>query len=620
MSITKIFAAGLICAASVTAVFAQYYVDPCTHTAKLSATAAGAQEFTGNSNGNKSLAGTDYGYEMWTEGGNNNKLIWFGPDQGGGAAFRTEWNNPNDYLGRVGYFMNQGKAWTQYKNMYCEYNYTRSANGTGGGYSYIGLYGWTKNPQIEWYIVEDWFGSGIFNNAGILGTKKGEFTASNGATYHIWRNTRPAGSGNILNDGQAFPQYFSVRQRDNSGTTTATNTCGTIYVNEHFAEFEKISDMKMGTDLYEVKFLVEAGGGTGWFEATYLKLTQEDVERGSVSPGNFSLVTYTSPANGGEVTKSSAPAGGYAPGASVTLTAAAKDGWKFAEWTGDHTGKTNPAEITMNANKSITARFEPTGEGNNIIKSGDFPSSSIIGASDKKEDPAYHWILGQGNNWGNSNASTTVSSNSVEIIINTIGAQSYQPQLVQYGVPLENGMKYKLTFTAKAAAARKIVASFQKATDPWTDYAVDSFSLTTSNADYEMVFTMSAASDPAAQFAFNVGQTTDNVTISNVKLVYAVTSSIGDMKIPQANVKKSSLRVTAKKSAINVKFKAKSIGTTELRLYGLKGNLVSKTNLQTVSGKSYSHTFDAGKIPNGFYVVSVQSNGSIDRSKVVMPK
>jgi len=31
--------------------------------------------------------------------------------------------------------------------------------------------------------------------------------------------------------------------------------------------------------MYEAKFLVEAGGGTGWLEFTYLKLTQEDNPR-----------------------------------------------------------------------------------------------------------------------------------------------------------------------------------------------------------------------------------------------------------------------------------------------------------------------------------------------------
>jgi hypothetical protein len=32
-------------------------------------------------------------------------------------------------------------------------------------------------------------------------------------------------------------------------------------------------------NMYEAKFLVEAGSGTGWLELSYLKLTQEDNPR-----------------------------------------------------------------------------------------------------------------------------------------------------------------------------------------------------------------------------------------------------------------------------------------------------------------------------------------------------
>jgi hypothetical protein len=34
--------------------------------------------------------------------------------------------------------------------------------------------------------------------------------------------------------------------------------------------------MQLGTNMYEAKFLVEAGGGTGWFDATYITFYQEE--------------------------------------------------------------------------------------------------------------------------------------------------------------------------------------------------------------------------------------------------------------------------------------------------------------------------------------------------------
>jgi uncharacterized repeat protein (TIGR02543 family) len=56
------------------------------------------------------------------------------------------------------------------------------------------------------------------------------------------------------------------------------------------------------------------------------------------------------------------PGGTYNEGTVVTLTAAADSGWQFDNWSGDLTGSTNPATITMDANKTVTANFsEVTG-------------------------------------------------------------------------------------------------------------------------------------------------------------------------------------------------------------------------------------------------------------------
>lgn len=47
----------------------------------------------------------------------------------------------------------------------------------------------------------------------------------------------------------------------------------------------------------------------------------------------------------------------YAPKTAVTLTATPQTGWSFAGWSGDLTSTDNPATITMNSGKSITATF-----------------------------------------------------------------------------------------------------------------------------------------------------------------------------------------------------------------------------------------------------------------------
>jgi len=240
-------------------------VNPATQTTKLS----GGTTYTSNSGGNRSLPGSPYGYEMWTEGGNSNKLTWYGADQGGGAAFKAEWNNPNDFLGRVGYFFGNGGIYTAYKNLYCGFNYTRSGRNTAGNYSYIGIYGWSRNPLIEYYIVEDWFGNQWQSDTDPMGTGTtkgtlmGTFRAD-GSVYQIHKSTRT--NAPSIDGTRTFTQYFSVRQTPRKS--------GTISITEHFKKWEELG-MILG-NLYEVKFLVEAGGGTGWFDASYLTFYQKD--------------------------------------------------------------------------------------------------------------------------------------------------------------------------------------------------------------------------------------------------------------------------------------------------------------------------------------------------------
>lgn len=73
----------------------------------------------------------------------------------------------------------------------------------------------------------------------------------------------------------------------------------------------------------------------------------------------FSLALTASPAAGGSFSISPAPGGDgkYAHGTVVTATAKPAVGFEFSAWTGNATGTTNPLQITVNANKNVTANF-----------------------------------------------------------------------------------------------------------------------------------------------------------------------------------------------------------------------------------------------------------------------
>jgi uncharacterized repeat protein (TIGR02543 family) len=51
----------------------------------------------------------------------------------------------------------------------------------------------------------------------------------------------------------------------------------------------------------------------------------------------------------------------YNDGQTVELTATADAGWTFSGWSGDLTGRANPATVVMDSDKVVTATFEETG-------------------------------------------------------------------------------------------------------------------------------------------------------------------------------------------------------------------------------------------------------------------
>ncbi|MCL5282125.1 MAG: InlB B-repeat-containing protein [Planctomycetes bacterium] len=79
---------------------------------------------------------------------------------------------------------------------------------------------------------------------------------------------------------------------------------------------------------------------------------------GAYEAGRSSATAYVLmvSATNGTVTKTPDQAS-YTPGQTVTLQAVPNAGYAFSGWSGDLAGTTNPATLTMDANKSVTANF-----------------------------------------------------------------------------------------------------------------------------------------------------------------------------------------------------------------------------------------------------------------------
>ncbi|KAL6621896.1 family 11 glycoside hydrolase [Neocallimastix sp. 'constans'] len=194
------------------------------------------------------------GYELWADSGNNSATFY---EDG---SFSCSFNNAKDYLCRSGLSFDSTKTHQQIGHMYADFKLVKQ-NIRNVDYSYVGIYGWTRNPLVEFYVVDNWLSQ--WRPGDWVGNKKhGDFTID-GAKYTVYENTR---YGPSIDGDTNFKQFFSIRQ--------TARDCGTIDITAHFEQWEKLG-MKLGK-MHEAKVLGEAGstgsGTTGTADFPYAKV------------------------------------------------------------------------------------------------------------------------------------------------------------------------------------------------------------------------------------------------------------------------------------------------------------------------------------------------------------
>jgi len=180
-----------------------------------------------------------FDYEFWSERGDGEtKMQLTGP-----GTFWCSWAEARNILFRTGKKLGSVMSLEEYGNVTIEYEATHNIE--SGHVSYLTAYGWTQNPLMEWYIIEQ---HGEYKPGKTLV----DTVIIDGAEYEIIIDTRT--NQPSIEGTQTFQQIFSIRKDH--------RTEGIITVSDHFKAWEELG-LDVSGKLYEVSMCIEAYGTSG---------------------------------------------------------------------------------------------------------------------------------------------------------------------------------------------------------------------------------------------------------------------------------------------------------------------------------------------------------------------
>ena len=184
-----------------------------------------------------------YNYEMWNQ--DSIGKVSIEPDS---ASFTCSWEDVENCLFSMGRnYDNKKQNYKQIltfdRSLSFEVEYCPKGN------SFIGVYGWTRNPLLEYYIVEgygDWVLPPNLED-------RGTYMIDN-KTYDLYRQmmyNHPS-----LDGTATFPRYWSVRTGNRLNTNHTNYIKDYVDIERHFETWEMLGVDMSGT-LYEADLYIE---------------------------------------------------------------------------------------------------------------------------------------------------------------------------------------------------------------------------------------------------------------------------------------------------------------------------------------------------------------------------
>jgi hypothetical protein len=229
-----------------------------------------SRELTRNTKNTESQRINGFDFEAWTDHRGADAIEMSIYQDG---SFSGRWTQTYNTLFRVGRRFPRNTRINSLGDISLSYNAPEFTSSRGA--TYMGVYGWTRDSLIEWYITESWLEWNVMQILGEDNVVHHGTVEANGNTYDIvtnWRINQPSIEGQAMT---TFLQIFSIRQGSRRNRVSTDPLNGTIDISAHFNAWEKMiptqtltaggrthtSSFSTTSELHEIMFVIEGFGG-----------------------------------------------------------------------------------------------------------------------------------------------------------------------------------------------------------------------------------------------------------------------------------------------------------------------------------------------------------------------